>query len=528
MNQPPTPSPLADLAAILRRPVTSGRDLKAIETLCEAFLDRPRAERARAARELPRLAREADTVLLLSAMAAVSGDLRYYDELLDAVERNIAQSGLEGLLHIHAGIGRQIFLMRMDPASRPGFFEERQFPFYRRILDEIRRRQAIVPPARRAGGADSGRVVLVTNQFLSLRHQPSRDLLSYAALLEDRCGREVVILNTNIMPAEVHSLFVPSFAASVEPALSGDQRIEADGRAFRMLSSVEPCVSPGKIGWFLKAIAALDPDAVLSLGGSCVVADLMAGARPTLCIPTTTGATLSLADIVLDFGGGTAPAHGPLARSWRPFRFLHSLAGAAPRADAARAAFGLDEGAFVCAVVGNRLDAEADGAFLAMLEALLDRVPRAVAVFAGQADTLPRRLAAARHAGRLRCLGYVSDIGALLAVCDAYVNPRRTGGGASAAEALAAGAVPLSLPGGDVASVVGPRFTHPDYGAFVERLAALAADPAALAAAAAEARVQGSRRSGPEEAAADLSRYLDEAAALFRHRRPSTEGSGKD
>lgn len=519
MSQPPTTAPLTDLAAALRRPVTSGRDLKTIETLCEAFLDRPKAERARAARELPRLARGADTVLLLSAMAAVSGDLRYYDELLDAVEGSIGQSGLEGLLHIHAGIGRQLFLMRMDPASRPGFFEERQFPFYRRILDEIRRRQAVVPPARRARGADTGRVVLVTNQFLSLRHQPSRDLLSYAALLEDRCGREVVILNTNIMPAEVHSLFVPSFAASVEPAFSGDQRIQADGRTHRMLSSVEPCVGPGKIAWFLEAIAALDPDAVLSLGGSNVVADLMAGTRPTLCIPTTTGATLSLADIVLDFGGGAAPTQGPLARSWRPFRFLHSLAGAVPRAAGSRAAFGLEEDAFVCAVVGNRLDEEVDGAFLAMLEALLDRVPRAVAVFAGHADALPRRLASSRHAGRLRSLGYVSDMGALLAVCDAYVNPRRTGGGASAAEALAAGAVPLSLPGGDVASVVGQRFTHPDYGAFVERLAALAADPAALAAAAAEARVQGSRRAGPEEAAAALTRHLDEAASLFRSRR---------
>ncbi|NUB10320.1 glycosyltransferase [Azospirillum sp. Vi22] len=523
MPQPPAPSLLADLAATLRRPVKSGRDLKAIETLCAAFLDRPKAERARAARELPRLAPGADTVLLLSAMAAVSGDLRYYDELLDAVEANIAQSGLEGLLHIHAGIGRQLFLMRMNPASRPGFFEERQFPFYRSILDEIRRRQAIVPRARRAGGAETGRVVLVTNQFLSLRHQPSRDLLSYAALLEDRCGREVVILNTNIMPTEVHSLFVPSFAASVEPTLSGDQRIEADGRAHRMLSSVEPCVSPGKIAWFLEAIAALDPDVVLSLGGSCVVADLMAGTRPTLCIPTTTGATLSLADIVLDFGGGAAPDHGPLARSWRPFRFLHSLAGATPRKQGSRAAFGLDDGAFVCAVVGNRLDDEADGAFLAMLEALFDRAPRAIAVFAGHADALPRRLAVSPHAAQLRCLGYVSDMGALLAVCDAYVNPLRTGGGASAAEALAAGAVPLSLPGGDVASVVGPRFIHPDYGAFVERLAALAADPAALAAAAAEARVQRSRRAGPTEAAADLSRYLDEAAALFRSRRSPAE-----
>lgn len=515
----PQPSdPLAALAAALQRPVATGSDLKAIEALCEAFQDKPAAERARAAHDLPRLAPGVDAVLLLSAMAALSGDLRHYDHLLDAVEGGIGRSGLEELLHIHCCIGRQLFLMRMDAASRPGFFEERQFPYYRRIIDEIRRRFGITPPARRAGSADSGRVVLVTNQFLSLRHQPSRDLLSYAALLEERCGREVVILNTNIMPSEIHSLFVPSFAVTVEPSFNGKQVIEAEGRTYRMLSSTEPCVSAAKIDWFLRAIEALDPDVVLSLGGSVVIADLMAGARPTLCIPTTTGATLSLADIVLDFGGGSAPAHGPLAASWRPFRFLHSLAGAVPHGEGSRAGFGLSEGAFVCAVVGNRLDEEADGAFIAMLEALFDRAPHALAVFAGHAETLPRRLAASRHADRLRHLGYVADMGALLAVSDAYVNPRRTGGGASAAEALSAGAVPVSLPTGDVASIVGPGFTVPDYGAFVERLATLAAAPAALAAAADEARARGSQRTGPIEAAEALSRYLDEAVALFRRR----------
>ncbi|CAO3357402.1 glycosyltransferase [Azospirillum melinis] len=508
---------VAALCRAMLRPVESASALREIESLLERLRHAPPDERAACATQLGRLTGDADPVLRLSAMAAITGDLRRYDELLDLIEPEFGCPDLDRLLHIYCCMGRQLFLMRMDGASRPGFFEDRLFPCYTRLIDAIRDRLAIAPQPRPAGNPATGRVVLVTNQFLSLRHQPSRDLLSYAAVLEERCGREVVILNTNIMPADIHSLFVPSFASSVEPAFDGKQVIEADGRSFRMLSSTGRGLSREKIDWFLRAVDWHDPDVVVSLGGSVIVADLLAAARPTLCIPTTSGATPSLAGIVLDFGGGSRPASGPLAASWRPFRFLHSLIGEAepaPSRAAGRAGYGLPDDAFLCLVIGNRLDEEADGAFLAMLESLIDRAPRVAVAFAGEAGALPQRLQRSRHAGRLFHLGYVTDMADLMQMADAYVNPQRTGGGASAAEALAAGVVPVSLPVGDVSAVIGARFVVPDYAAAVERLALLAGDPAIFAEAAAEARSRGAGRADPAEAAAALSRYLDEAVEL--------------
>ncbi|MBK1841891.1 glycosyltransferase [Azospirillum sp. YIM B02556] len=520
------------LAAAMRRPVESGSDLRAIEALLEPLRQALPAGRAEAVLRLAGMVQEVDPVLRLSALAAITGDLRHYEDLFDLVEAQFEQSDLDRLLHIQCCIGRQLFLMRMDAASRPGFFEDRLFPYYIRLIGAIRRRLGIDPRPRPPGNPATGRVMLVTNQFLSLRHQPSRDLLSYATVLEERCGRDVVILNTNIMPADLHSLFVPSFAASIEPAFDGKQVIEAEGRSYRMLSSTGRALTRDKVDWFLRAVDWHDPDVVVSLGGSVVVADLLAAARPTLCIPTTSGLTPSLAGIVLDYGGGSRPAGGPLAASWRPSRFLFSLIGTPPPVQAApaqiatdwtataraesRAGFGLPDDAFLCVVIGNRLDEEADGAFLSMLDALIDRVPRAAVAFAGEAAALAGRLHRARHAGRLFPLGYVSDMTTLLRVADAYVNPRRTGGGASAAAALAAGVVPVSLPAGDVAAVIGPRFVVPDYAAALDRLALLAEDPAAFAAVAAEARSRGAGRADPAEAAAALSRYLDEAVAVHR------------
>lgn len=503
--------------------------LREIEALLERLRLAPPDERAACAMQVGRITRDADPVLRLSAMAAITGDLRHYDDLLDLIDGEFDCPDLDRLLHIHCCIGRQLFLMRMDGPARPGFFEDRLFPYYTRLIGAIRDRLGVVPRPRPAGAPATGRVVLVTNQFLSLRHQPSRDLLSYATVLEDRCGRDVVILNTNIMPADIHSLFVPSFASSVEPVFDGKQVIEADGRSFRMLSSTGRGLSREKIDWFLRAVEWHDPDVVVSLGGSVIVADLLAAVRPTLCIPTTSGAVPSLADIVLDFGGGHRPASGPLAASWRPFRFLHSLIGAPEPGGAAtagtamattasraaiRADFGLPDDAFLCLVIGNRLDEEADGAFLAMLESLIDRAPRVAVAFAGEAAALPERLQGSRHAGRLFHLGYVTDMAMLMNTADAYVNPQRTGGGASAAEALAAGVVPVSLPVGDVSAVIGARFVVPDYAAAVDRLALLAGDPAAFAEAATEARARSAGRSDPAEAAAALSGYLDEAVEL--------------
>jgi len=339
-------------------------------------------------------------------------------------------------------------------------------------------------------------------------------------MLEETVGKEVVILNTNMMPTELYTLFVPPFAANMEPSFDGKQIVEADGRSYRMLSSTERAITADKLGWFLRAVDFYDPDVVIGFGGAVTVADLLAPARPTLCIPTTAGAALSLADIVLDYGGSSAPGgHARLAKAWRPFRTSFSLRGAAggmSRADA-----GIPEGAFACAVVGNRLDEEVTDEFVALLEEMIDRAPRALVLFAGGVEHLPGRLARSRHAGAMRCLGYVDDIRGLLALCDLFLNPARTGGGGSAAPALADGVPPITLPVGDVASVVGPFFTVPDSAAFLERAATLAGDADALANARAEARARYTAVNSEASAAAQLAAYIDEAVAVFGRRMAS-------
>jgi len=119
---------VAALCRAMLRPVESASTLRVIEAALERLSLAPPDERAACALQVGRMARDADPVLRLSAMAAITGDLRRYDELLDLIDAEFGCPDLDRLLHIYCCMGRQLFLMRMDGASRPGFFEDRLFP----------------------------------------------------------------------------------------------------------------------------------------------------------------------------------------------------------------------------------------------------------------------------------------------------------------------------------------------------------------------------------------------------------------
>ncbi|CAO3402059.1 glycosyltransferase [Azospirillum palustre] len=509
---------LIDLIARLCGPAGTGEALKAISDSCESARAAGLGQDAVAMERLDGATTGLDPILRESALAYVSGDLHRYLHILEMLDTVLDLASLDGINQIFWSMQRQLFLMRMDLGSVPDFVIGHLFPFYERFLRQVAVRLELVPAGRQAGMPDAGRVVIVTNQFLSAEHQPSRDLLLLAVRLQRDLGRTVLVLNTNMMPDRYYSAFVPPFAAAVEDRLSGEQTIRCGGERIRMLSSTAPGVTADKLSGFLSAVEVFDPDLVIGFGGSAIVADLLGNAYPVMCVPTTSGQTVSLADIVLDFGGHVRPpGSGRLAQSWRPARFGLSLRHTGETA--ARAEFALQEGDFVCVIVGNRLDAETGGGFLDLLGRILDAIPRALVLFAGGVESLPGRLAADRHAGRLRSLGHVDRVEALMSVCDLFVNPRRAGGGAGAAQAMAGGVPVLSFDGGDVASVAGPSFLVDDNDAFVARAVALAGDPALLAGARQEAR---SRIEAVEREGADngqLSAYMAEAVSLFDKRR---------
>lgn len=486
----PTPSPsdrtpaylevaLRDLRALCRESGGVER-LERIGALCDTLLQGGKAVAPAVLDALTAERLTEDFILETSILFHLSGDLYHYERLLHLLMDGGDRLPLDVAHYTYWCITRQMFLGRALP-TRAAAFNAHDLPrFYRWIVGETRRRLGVRPKPFTAPRPAPQRVVIVTNQFLMPMHQPSRDAFDYARLLQDSFGCEVLLVNGNLMPSVPFNAFVPPFTAAVSDALAGHTPITQDGHTVAVWSSVERSLSEDKIRSLVETIDGFDPDLVVSFGGSVIAADLFAGVRPTICLPTTSGLTISLADIVLGYDDGDPTAglpeeyRAPYAAQFRPFRFGFSAP--AQNSAASRAAFGLPDDGFLFVVVGGRLDQEVDQGFVDRLDTLLDLCPRAVVAFAGPVRMLPSRLATARHAGRLRPLGFVAEIRSLYRLAGAYLNPPRQGGGGSAAYALADGVPVVTLNQGDVAAVVGTERAVDGWDAFIERAKRLCHD----------------------------------------------------
>ncbi|WP_207459117.1 glycosyltransferase [Azospirillum sp. SYSU D00513] len=477
-------------------------------------------ERLALAERLRRDAPSGDTIRLHSVLFQLTGDLYHFERILHYLLLGRDSVGPELMHYVYWCISRQLFMGAAAPEKAAAFPSCDLYRFYEELVRAVMRRWRVVPPRAVPRGGPVRRVAVVTNQFLGDQHQPSRDCFDYAARLREEQGVEAVIFNANTMPARVECLFIPPFVATAIPEYQGVHTVSMFGQQLRMASFTEPALTAGKLADIVAAVDGYDPDLIVSFGGSNIVCDLFAeaDARPVVCLPTTSGVTISLAQLVLgydeqDYTRSIPELYrAPFAGRFRPF----ALGFTPPPTAEAAGDFGLGKAGFVFAVVGNRLDQEVGEEFLELSDEILDRCPEAVIAFAGEVETLPARLEARRNRARLRSLGRIPDIRAFYRRCHAYLNPRRQGGGGSAAFALAEGLPVVTLAQGDVAGVAGPEIGVPDRAAFLERAGTLVRDPAERERQAALSRHRfgtvGDRRRCVER----LLAYGEEARALWR------------
>ncbi|AWK85497.1 glycosyltransferase [Azospirillum thermophilum] len=511
---------VAELMTLLTDRQFDADKINRFARLCEAMrrdLDEP--ARLAIADRLRREAPTGDTVRLHSVLFQLTGDLYHYERILHYLLLGGDSVAPELLHYAYWCLTRQLFLGAASPEKAVSFVPCDLYRFYEAMVRSIARRWDLAPqrPARRDGPIR--RVAVVTNQFTNDRHQPTRDCFDFASRMQDEFGLEVAIINCNTLPGRVEALFIPPMIAESVAEYEGVFALQMFGRRVKVASFTDPAFSQDKLTAIVQAVDGYDPDLIVSFGGSNVVADLFAeaGARPVVCIPTTSGITISLAQIVLGFDErdhtAAIPAlyRGPFARRFRPFTFGYTL----PPTAGQVAVAGLAGAPFVFAVVGTRLDLEAGPEFLGLLDDILDRCPGALAAFAGEVKEMPERLKAMRHGGRVVTLGHVNDIRGLYRGCQAFLNPARQGGGGGAAYALAEGVPVVTFAWGDAASVAGPAFCVPDRDAYVTRAATLFADPQVCAAASDEARARFAEIGDRQRCVERLLAYGEEARGLL-------------
>lgn len=466
-----------------------------LSTLCES-IRREVDERSRfeLADVLRRDGATADTVRLHSVLFQLTGDLYHYERILHYLLLG-GHSVDPALLHYsYWCMSRQLFLGSATGGKTADFVSCDLYRFYEAMVRLIARRWNLRPSRAVSKPGPIRRVALVTNQFTNDRHQPTRDCFDFASRLQDNFGLDVAIINTNTLPTWVENLFIPPMLAELVEDYEGVFALRMMERQVKVASFTERRFSQTKLTAIVDAIDGYDPDLIVSFGGSNIAADVFAeaNARPVLCIPTTSGLTISLSHIVLgfdeqDYTAGISNLYrAPFARRFRPFTFGYTL----PPTRGVFDAPALDNVPFVFTVVGTRLDHEVTSEFLALVDDILDGCPGAAVVFAGEVAALPKRLSGLRNHNRTRCLGHVNDIRALYRRCHVFLNPARQGGGGGAAFALAEGVPVIAYGWGDAASVAGGAFQVADRADYVARAVTLFTDPEERARSAVAARAR--------------------------------------
>jgi hypothetical protein len=350
-----------------------------------------------------------------------------------------------------------------------------------------------------------GRCLIMVPQFLAPPHAPTVDTVAKYGILRDKWGYDVAIVNSAERPSQIDLPILEMSPTGRLPDYSGFQHINGPFAVQGLKMFTPPQAMPSFDGYIacLAFIEQWRPEFVLNYGGFHLLGECVAQSVKTITMPAGTEllpTRTSEYDVVFHKTGDTERAL--IARygmeKVKVIEAVYNYDMPAQTETYSRADFDLMADDFAIAVVGNRLETEIDDDNIALLAQIAAIDPRIQLVFAGGlSDDAREHIAGGIPKAQVKFAGVVKDVPAFYEHIDAYVNPKRTGGGSSAAFALGKGLPTFTLNRGHVADLTHPDFVFDTPGDLLAALKA-ALEPTAHAALRDKAR-QGFERIGSRE-----------------------------
>lgn len=339
-------------------------------------------------------------------------------------------------------------------------YDELYDQIYHSYLKEIEDEYVMIPKEQR----NPDLVFAFASQILGMEHGPTQILLDRCYILAESLHKNVYIINTSELLSNFQS--IPFFNAKVGNYIEDYNQLEYltyRNRTFAFLQCPREMPQIPIIQGILDVIKNEKPYFIITIGTSSIVSDICGNIVPTLTIAT-----------------------GQMNRmkGWRPFqtvigavgnrerypfiepeRLIESLFTFRFKPQAhffSRKELNLPAERFIVLVVGYRLDDEIDTEFLELLHYLIEA--GIYIVFVGKLNKYQTMIDAyPQFRNNTSFLGLQDDTLAINECCDLYLNPKRVGGGTSAAEALFKGLPVVTLDYGDVGICVGSDFQVSDY-----------------------------------------------------------------
>ena len=324
-------------------------------------------------------------------------------------------------------------------------------------------------------------VIILTSQFLSMNHGPTKTALDRAYILQKYYGKKVFLINTAEMRGMAGEMPVyPVRVGSYMPHWNEVEEITYQGEKIAFFQCYMDMPNIKDTRALVQTIWKLNPAMCLNIGGGSLVAACVNEFLPTAIIATVpSGIPFPECDIICI---GHAPTSveettlknygikkenvivGRFTSSFKPKQHTY-----------VRKDFGLPEDVFLLVVVGLRLTEEISDEFVAMLDSVLSE--KIQCVIMGKMVNYEERARQNEKFGKyVHNLGLQEDALAIYSLCDLYLNPIRLGGGTSAAESMSEGVPVLTTDLGDVALEVEDAYKVKDYEEMKQRIFELEAN----------------------------------------------------
>lgn len=313
-------------------------------------------------------------------------------------------------------------------------------------------------------------VFVFTSQVLGMEHAPTKTLLDRCYVLQKHMHKKVYIVNTAMqIPWKGQAPFYRLVNAEYAEELSGLSQLEFCGEKFDFYQCENKMPDLEIMARIIRLVKQKKPLYLVDIGGSDICADLCGLFVPQITV-STVFSKLAIScgeyqmidkDITIQDKGvldilGISPEK--VKRTMFTFSFKEQTH------HFTREQLGLPSEKFILLVVGWRLDEEIDPEFLDMLEQVITLSNAVSVAFMGVFHSYEERLEGYPNLKKNSVnLGKQMDALAVTECCDLYVNPKRNGGGSSAAEALYMGVPAVTLPAGDAFVAAGEEFGVMDF-----------------------------------------------------------------
>lgn len=308
-------------------------------------------------------------------------------------------------------------------------------------------------------------VVIVTSQFLSPAHAPTRRVLDYSYIIQNTLNIPVLIINDSGCNIYNTKFIKHTWRMRYIDELSEEETIFYKGINFRFLQINSKMIDLSNILKMVLIIKEINPLLVFDIGGSSLVTDLCRELSKTVTMPCSTQIPDSASEYLI-VGRKLKQKDKERLMRMQPYQKIiestfNYLMPKNLLISYNRKQFGISEDSWLLVTAGNRLDEEMTNEFLEMVDCLLQEIDNMGFLVIGMVNE--NILKKFKRADKVYLVGCLQDGALAIKLGNVFINPIRQGGGRAAFEALYYSVPVITTKYGDSWDVCGEEFGVDNY-----------------------------------------------------------------